>query len=86
MSEVNAKEALLEKIRLHAEATQALVNEIGDHVNEIEQLGHLDNDESRDLSLQHNNAQPFRWVAIGNKDLQTGLMALRRAVEMPVGY
>jgi hypothetical protein len=27
-----------------------------------------------------------RWVAIGTTDLQTGLMALRRAVARPMGF
>lgn len=28
-------------------------------------------------------AQPFRWASIGQTDLQTGLMALTRAVAQP---
>ncbi len=27
-----------------------------------------------------------RWVGIGRQDLQTGLMALRRAIERPAGF
>ena len=32
-----------------------------------------------------NNAEPFRWAAIGKTDIQTGIMALVRAVAQPAG-
>lgn len=31
------------------------------------------------------NAEPFRWAALGKTDIQTGLMALVRAVAQPAG-
>ena len=32
------------------------------------------------------DAQPFRWVSIAQTDLQSGLMALRRAVTRYRGF
>lgn len=33
-----------------------------------------------------NQAQPMKWVAVGKTDLQTGLMALTRAVAQPGAF
>lgn len=32
-----------------------------------------------------NSAEPFRWAAVGKTDIQTGIMALVRAVAQPAG-
>ena len=35
--------------------------------------------------VRFNSAEPFRWAAIGKTDIQTGIMALVRAVAQPAG-
>lgn len=41
-------------------------------------------DESVELR-RFQNAEPMRWAAIGKTDIQTGIMAMVRAVAQPVG-
>jgi hypothetical protein len=46
------------------------------------------NDEASDESVEFrrfNHAEPLRWAAIGKTDIQTGIMALVRAVAQPAG-
>ena len=38
-----------------------------------------------DVMSRHAEAEPRRWAAIGKTDIQTGVMALVRAVAQPVG-
>ena len=45
-------------------------------------------DASADAKVEFNRfhaAEPFRWAAIGKTDIQTGIMALVRAVAQPAG-
>ena len=46
---------------------------------------HESSDESVELR-RFMAAEPHRWAAISKTDLQTGLMALVRAVAQPAGY
>lgn len=41
-------------------------------------------DECRELN-RFNDAEPFRWASIAKTDIQTGLMAMIRAIEQPKG-
>lgn len=41
-------------------------------------------DEAREF-LRFQDADPLRWAAIGKTDIQTGIMALVRAVAQPAG-
>ena len=48
----------------------------------------LDNDSPHDAKTEFNRfqaAEPLRWAAIGKTDIQTGIMALVRAVAQPAG-
>lgn len=48
----------------------------------------LDNGSSSDAKTEFNRfqaAEPLRWAAIGKTDIQTGIMALVRAVAQPAG-
>lgn len=36
--------------------------------------------------VKNSPASDPRWIAIGNTDMQTALMALRRAIERPSGF
>ena len=57
-----------------------LINEIRDHGRHLGALvAHLRNNVNVHLVDQ-------RWVGIGETDLQTGLMALIRAIEQPMGF
>lgn len=38
-----------------------------------------------DEQARFNAAEPLRWAAIGKTDIQTGIMALVRAVAQPAG-
>lgn len=40
---------------------------------------------SADEQSRFSEAEPRRWAAIGKKDIQTGIMALVRAVAQPAG-
>jgi len=47
------------------------------------------NDDDRALAqgelIRFKNAEPMRWASIGKTDIQTGIMALVRAVAQPSG-
>lgn len=58
-----------------------LLREIDTHASMLEHLvNKLDN------RARTQNDVATRWVAIGRTDLQTGMMALRRAVLKPSGF
>lgn len=42
---------------------------------------------ARDMEITRlSYADPGNWIRVANQDFQTGLMALRRAVQQPTGY
>jgi hypothetical protein len=59
------------------EAEAALMNQIKKHGMELAELVN---------KLRQNGTLDQRWVAIGTTDLQTGLMALVRAVAQPTTF
>lgn len=63
--------ALIAEIRANGDELQRLVNRVRDFVD------------SRPADPA---AQPQRWASIGATDLQTGLMALIRAVAQPTTF
>lgn len=50
--------------------------------------GELSADEKNEASIElarFNSAEPLRWAQIGKTDIQTGIMAMVRAVAQPSG-
>lgn len=72
MNRIKAKGA--ELLALHAELMVQLVNQ-------RQHATATSDDEVRRLDA----AEPMRWANIGKTDIQTGLMALTRAVAQPAG-
>ena len=79
---------LMNRIKAFGPQLEALVQDINAHIaGQLEAahgaaLGEADVDECRRLS----NAEPTRWSEVGRTDLQTGLMALTRAVAQPTFF
>lgn len=72
---------LMNKIKAHAVATDLLIAEVGEHLD----------DQSNALTSgseikRIKDAEPRRWVAISKTDFQTGFMALTRAVAQPTTF
>lgn len=44
-----------------------------------------DSEEAKDELRRFKMAEPMRWASIGKTDIQTGIMALVRAVAQPAG-
>ena len=66
---------LMNEIKAEGERLQSLINRINAFNNERP---------AQDGDAPYSNATiPSRWIAIGQTDLQTGLMALTRAVAAP---
>jgi len=84
MNRIKAKGA--ELLELHAELAKKLVQDRIDHEDAI---GLALNSDMADMALAERDrfvaAEPHRWAAIGKTDIQTGLMALVRAVGQPAG-
>ncbi|HCB41685.1 MAG TPA: hypothetical protein DHW73_04130 [Pseudomonas sp.] len=80
MNRIKAKGA--ELLALQEEARRYLAEQSSQKHNAIlgaESLAELDE------LKRFEAAEPFRWVSIGKTDIQTGLMALVRAVAQPAG-
>lgn len=71
---------LMNRIKLHGEATKALVAETGAHLDK------QFNDASLGDKDRLGEATPHRWLSIARTDLQTGYMALVRAVAQPTTF
>lgn len=79
MNRIKAKGA--ELLALQAELTDLIGEQLVD-----KQLAAASNDESGEAEVEYNRflaAEPFRWASIGKTDIQTGVMALVRAVAQP---
>lgn len=79
---------LMNKIKLHGQVLQELINEVKEH-NEQQLVDAATIENETDKRAEKNRlyqAQPARWAAIANTDLQTGLMALTRAVAQPTSF
>ena len=84
MNRIKAKGA--ELLELQAELVDMLKLQEVSKVSAMDEA--LDNDSSRDAKAEFNRfhaAEPFRWATIGKTDIQTGIMALVRAVAQPAG-
>lgn len=84
MNRIKAKGA--ELLELQAELVRSLKS------SEVAKYNNIDNAATNDVQAEanvelarFNNAEPFRWAAIGKTDIQTGLMAMVRAVAQPAG-
>lgn len=82
MNRIKAKGA--ELLELQAELVDLLVQQ--DKDKRLATCVPSDNHEAHTAELERfMAAEPFRWAAIGKTDLQTGIMALVRAVAQPAG-
>jgi hypothetical protein len=70
---------LMNAIKNHGEATEALIQEVREHLNA--QRSH-DPDELKRIT----NAEPARWLSIARTHLQEGTMALVRSVAQPSSF
>ena len=84
MNRIKAKGA--ELLELQAELVDLL------KLHEIEKMNAMDqaptNEAEAEAKAEFNRfhaAEPFRWAAIGKTEIQTGIMALVRAVAQPAG-
>ena len=84
MNRIKAKGA--ELLDLQAELVDMLKLQEVAKINAMDQAS--TNDVEAEAKAEFNRfhaAEPFRWSAIGKTDLQTGIMALVRAVAQPAG-
>ena len=80
------KEKGAELLELQAELADMLKLQEVSKINAMD--AELDNASSQDAKTEFNRfqaAEPLRWAAIGKTDIQTGIMALVRAVAQPAG-
>ena len=73
-----AELSLINEIKEHGEQTRELVNRVHQFCIERDQQPLAPDHAPHSLVTQ-----PLRWAAIGQSDLQTGYMALVRAVAAP---
>ena len=78
MNRIKAKGA--ELLQLQAELEQALMQQV-----RIKAANALENTSDHAEYERFCSAEPLRWASIGKTDIQTGLMALVRAVAQPAG-
>ena len=84
MNRIKTKGA--ELLELQAELADMLKLQEVSKVSAMDEA--LDDDSSHDAKAEFNRfhaAEPLRWAAIGKTDIQTGIMALVRAVAQPAG-
>lgn len=74
--------ALMNEIKAKGQELEQLVEKVGDHLADQDHASKTDPSENARIG----DAQPRRWVAIAKTDLQTGLMALTRAVAQPTTF
>lgn len=92
--ELNAEEiALVNTIKAHAAAGEALVEQVRAHLNaQLKGTVPADGDSAAFLDLKKadvarmNAAEPGRWASIARTDMQTANMALVRAVTQPTTF
>lgn len=83
--QLNEKEAkLMNEIKAKGVELQALINQVNGHL--ASQSGAAAQVGDADELDRIEDSQPRRWVAIATTDLQTGLMALTRAVAQPTTF
>lgn len=84
MNRIKAKGA--ELLQLQAELVDLLRDQESEKLSAVESAPTInaENDAETELS-RFRGAEPMRWAAIGKTDIQTGIMALVRAVAQPAG-
>lgn len=84
MNRIKAKGA--ELLDLQAELVDMLKLQEVAKINAMDQASTSDVEaEAKAEFNRFHAAEPFRWAAIGKTDIQTGIMALVRAVAQPAG-
>ena len=84
MNRIKAKGA--ELLDLQAELVDMLKLQEAAKINAMDQASTSDVEaEAKAEFNRFHAAEPFRWSAIGKTDIQTGIMALVRAVAQPAG-
>ena len=73
---------LMNRIKAQGALLEQLVTDVQDHIDRQMDAGGGDCDEIDRIIA----ANPDRWVGIAMTDLQTGLMALTRAVAQPTTF
>lgn len=77
---------LMNRIKAHAEATKELAADVAVHLgNQSRNAAAQSEHDERELT-RIGEAAPSRWLAIARTDLQTGFMALTRAVAQPTTF
>lgn len=71
---------LMNKIKEHEAKTMDLIREVQQRLQDADFVAGADVEERERLR----NAESLRWASIARTDLQTGFMALVRAVAQPV--
>ena len=78
MNRIKAKGA--ELLELHQELADRLLDDVRQKSKSA-----LTDESQRDEFERFQSAEPRRWASIGKTDIQTGIMALVRAVAQPAG-
>lgn len=82
MNRIKAKGA--EMLALQSELSGLLSQSQIDRFNAVDHAVNSDQASIAQAELDRfSSAEPFRWAAIGKTDIQTGIMALVRAVAQP---
>ncbi len=74
------KEKGAELLELHQELADKLLDDVRQKSKSA-----LTDESQRDEFERFQSAEPQRWASIGKTDIQTGIMALVRAVVQPAG-
>lgn len=75
---------LMNKIKTKGQELNELINEVKTHV--ANQIGPARETQTDAEVERLNRSEPMRWANIAKTDLQTGLMALTRAVAQPEAF
>lgn len=79
--------ALRNRIKEEGGRLQGLLEEVRKHVTEQFDRAHMQDVGAAGVEVKRlRAANPYGWCAIAEKDLQTGLMALTRAVAQPGSF
>lgn len=82
MNRIKAKG--IELLSLHSQLVDLLKLQELSKINAMDQAAAgKDSYEAKAEFNRFHSAEPFRWAAIGKTDIQTGIMALVRAVAQP---
>jgi predicted Zn-dependent peptidase len=78
---------LMNKIKLHGQVLDELINEVKLHVaSQRAAARNLPADEASDEIKRIQAAEPERWAALARTEFQQALMALTRSVAQPTSF